>query len=320
MPSREQIRDRDDIDYRFLLEAGVRIGLVTCKVLPEPDPDARPLARAIRAAGHEPVEVPWDGDGIPLATVDHFVLRSCWNYFEAPDAFRAWIERAASQAPVINSPEVVSWNVHKRYLLTLESAGVPVIPTVLVRRGHDVKCVDLDELSRHGAATPNGKGLVIKPAVSAGSAQTRRFGADERAQAQEWLEHMLGGMDVLIQPYVDSFREPGERALIWIDGEWTHAVRKHPRFLGQDECVEASFPPTGDELEVADAALAVVPHRLAYARADLVTGADGSPMISELELMEPSLFFEQNEKALHRFIDVITRTPINTAPPSVPRP
>ncbi|MFN9969178.1 MAG: hypothetical protein ACK58T_04695, partial [Phycisphaerae bacterium] len=29
----------------------------------------------------------------------------------------------------------------------------------------------------------------------------------------------------------------GERALVWIDGEFTHAVRKSPRFAGNDEQV-----------------------------------------------------------------------------------
>ena len=34
--------------------------------------------------------------------------------------------------------------------------------------------------------------------------------------------------DLLVQPYLPSVEDHGERALVWIDGEFTHAVRKTP--------------------------------------------------------------------------------------------
>jgi hypothetical protein len=44
---------------------------------------------------------------------------------------------------------------------------------------------------------------------------------------------------------------------------------------------------------------------LLYARVDLAPGTDGSPLLMELELIEPSLFFECGPRALERLVDAI---------------
>jgi hypothetical protein len=100
----------------------------------------------------------------------------------------------------------------------------------------------------------------------------------------------------------------GERALVWIDGELTHAVRKSPRFEGQDETVSSEAM----EISSAEAALALrtlgaVDGPLLYARVDVALGPDGEPVVMELELVEPSLFFPQCGHALERFVAGIRR-------------
>jgi hypothetical protein len=111
---------------------------------------------------------------------------------------------------------------------------------------------------------------------------------------------------------------PGERALVWIDGELTHAVRKSPRFSGDDETVtEEAVPIEPAERELAQAAVTHVLERvlgpgldsgkggLLYARIDVVDD-EGSPRLCELELMEPSLFLLQDRRALERLVEAIT--------------
>ena len=45
--------------------------------------------------------------------------------------------------------------------------------------------------------------------------------------------------------------------------------------------------------------------RLLYARVDLIPGADGEPVLLELELTEPSLFFGHAADAAPRLADAI---------------
>ncbi|MCA9249932.1 MAG: hypothetical protein KDA54_02265 [Phycisphaerales bacterium] len=277
----------------------MRVGLVTCKTLPEPDPDAAPLDAALRARGHTPVMLPWDDastqcDGLKRAQLDLIVIRSPWNYFTAADAFKDWIERANGIAPVINGPSVVKWNMHKGYLLELAAAGVAIVPTTLIKSA---------DASAAKYAIASYGDVVIKPAIGAGSFGAGRFKNNE-ASALDHATKPATGRDVLIQPYLAGFEYPGERSLVWINGEWTHAIRKQPRFAGESESVDSGEPPTEAELAVADAAIRAVPHKFHYARADLVE-TEGGVVLSELELMEPSLFFDHSVTALDRFIAMI---------------
>jgi hypothetical protein len=66
--------------------------------------------------------------------------------------------------------------------------------------------------------------------------------------------------------------------------------------------------PSPAELALAAQALAAVPggpERLLYARVDLFPGPDGAPVLAELELTEPSLFFGCAAGAADRLAEAI---------------
>ena len=274
------------------------VRIATCLALPEADPDEAALAAALAAAGLHAALVAWDDPAAdwdaPIATL----LRSPWNYPLAPIAFLAWIDRAAAAAPMINPPDVVRANVHKRYLLELAAHGVPTVPTVLVERGQTCTLADLAAL-----AAP---GVVIKPAIGAASFATRRFAADDPA-ALAHLAAITAGGAALVQPYVASVEDHGERALIWIDGELSHAIRKAPRFAADDEHIDGPHPIAADERAVAEAALAPIADRILYGRVDLARDAAGRPMVMELELIDPSLYFAYCPGSADRFAAALRR-------------
>jgi len=280
----------------------MRVGLVTCRVLPEPDPDAKPLADALRARGHTPIDVPWDDPGFDLLGFDLFVIRSCWNYFEDPDGFLNWIMRALQCTPIVNSAEVVAWNLHKSYLHRLAVAGIPIVETHILDGNGDINDGALRSvIDRFGD-------VVIKPAVAAGSVGVKRFDRGNALQAVDYaLTLAQKGKDVMVQPYIGGFADPGERSLIWVDGQWTHAIRKNLRFSGQHERIDSADPPTSAELALAQAAIEQVPFPIYYARADMVMSDAGEPLLSELELMEPSLYFDHSAEALDRFVVMIEK-------------
>lgn len=279
---------------------GVDVALVSCRTLPEPDPDAAPLSAALAAAGIESEVVPWDGPAEDWSHARLTVLRSSWNYPQHHDAFLAWAEATARVTELWNPLPVVRWNSYKGYLLELERRGVPVAPTVLLRRGSTASL----------EAVLAGRGwtdVVIKPAVSAASYRTLRVGAGERRAGQRHLAELVAERDVLVQRYLPSVEDHGERALVWIDGKLTHAVRKSPRFDGEDESVSGAVPISPDEAALARRAVEVAPGPILYARVDVAPGPAGRPVVMELELIEPSLFFPQSPAALERFVAAIRR-------------
>jgi glutathione synthase/RimK-type ligase-like ATP-grasp enzyme len=274
----------------------MRLRVATCSTLPEVDPDEAPLAAALAAAGIDAALVAWDDPAADWTSPIPTVIRSTWNYSLARDAFLAWCDRVAAVAPLINPPEVAHANSHKRYLLELAARGVPTVPTTLVPQG--------------GALGDAGRGvdrLVIKPAVGAGSFGCKVFGAGERDAAAAHVAEWSARGDVLIQPYLTSVEDYGERSMVWIDGELSHAIRKSPRFAGDAEQVTGPFPIGVDERAVAEAALAPWTETILYGRVDLARDAYGNPCVMELELIEPSLFFAKHEPSAARFVAGLIR-------------
>jgi hypothetical protein len=95
--------------------------------------------------------------------------------------------------------------------------------------------------------------------------------------------------------------------MVWIDGEFTHAVRKTPRFAGGVEEVSEAIGMSPAERALGTAALAPFAADLLYARVDVAPGLDGQPVVMELELIEPSLFLLQSPQALERLVAAVRR-------------
>lgn len=279
----------------------IDVALASCVVLPEPDADLPPLLAGLRAAGLSVEVLGWDDPRADFASARITLLRSTWNYSVQPDAFLAWIDRVAACSALWNRRETVRWNTHKSYLLDLEARGVPVVPTHLARRGDSTPLAAI--LDARGWAD-----VVVKPAVSGGSRETMHVQAHTREAGEAHLRSLSAREDVLVQPYQRSVEAYGERALVWIDGELTHAVRKSPRFIGGVESVSAAVPIAPDEAELARRAIAVaagLTAPLLYARVDVARDARGAPQVMELELLEPSLFFPQAPAALDRYVAAV---------------
>jgi hypothetical protein len=274
--------------------------LVTCHDLPEPDHDAEPLARALDEAGITARVEAWDDPAVDWTAARLTVLRSTWNYHLRRQGFLAWAEQVAAVSQLINPLAAVRWNSHKRYLLELQERGLPVTPTLCLDRGREASLATI-------CREQGWDEVVVKPAVSASSYRTLRLGRDDLRQGQRHLQQLLAEGDVLVQAYLPAVEGYGERALVWIDGELTHAVRKSPRFARDEEAVSGVLPVAEAEAGLAHRALAAVDTPLLYARVDLAPGPTGQPLLMELELVEPSLFFPQSPAALERFVAAIAR-------------
>jgi glutathione synthase/RimK-type ligase-like ATP-grasp enzyme len=278
----------------------MRVFLATCRRLPEPDPDQDLLLAALQERGLVARMAAWDDSAVSWAEADLVVLRSTWDYYSSPVEFLAWAEWASGVSRLLNPVEVVRWNHHKRYLLELERGGVRVVPTALLPRGARTSLLEIMGVRRWSD-------VVVKPAISASSFRTARFDRQSVALGNEHLASIVAVGDALVQEYLPSVERYGERALVWIDGEFTHAVRKHPRLMGGVEAVSQAQPIAPDERALGEMALAGwKPGELLYARVDMARDQEGRPRVMELELIEPSLFLLQDPAALTRMAEAIS--------------
>ena len=288
------------------------IALVTVQAARATDEDLAPLESALQQAGAQVSIINWDDPTIDWSGFDLTVLRSCWDYTERYVEFLVWAERISQLTRMLNPFEVVRWNTDKHYLSELEQAGIAIVPSRFIEPDSDV----FAELQKFFDMHPDSAELVVKPAIGAGSRDTQRHARSQIEAITAHVERLLkAGRSVLLQPYLDRVDEAGETALIHFDGHYSHAIRKGP-LLRKDEgpTTELYAPeqidarqPEADERALASLVLAALPFAEvpAYARVDLIRGNDGKPVLLELELAEPSLFFLHAPDSAARFANVL---------------
>lgn len=278
----------------------LKVAFVTCQVLPEPDVDEYLLVATCRSHGIEAECVAWDDESAKWSRYDLAVVRSSWNYYEREEAFRAWISRTDKVTKLWNPASLMLRTIHKKYLLELQLAGIPIVPTYFVDRASPlpVSCMFVES----GVTK-----FVVKPAVSASSYMTRAFTTDQLTEAQDFLNEILRRCDGMVQEYIPSVAEGGEVAIVCIDGEITHAVTKNPRYHEGEESVSQGFEPSADQRLLAQRVLDTVPERHLYGRIDLMRLNSGDWVLSEAEFIEPSLYFIQHPPAVERFVEALKR-------------
>ena len=274
------------------------IGLTTTPAARDLDEDYAPLAAALDRLGFTADAPAWDDPAVDWRRYALVLLRSTWNYTEDLDAFLDWATRVSRVTRLLNGVDTVRWSTDKRYLLELDRAGVPIVPSAIAAPGETW-------------SPPAAADFVVKPSVGAGSRGARRFQADETAAARAHaLRLHAAGYHTLTQPYLHSVEANGETALMFIEGEFSHGVRKGPLLAAGGGEVEGLFAsesieprrPGADELSVANRAVAAIPGEPPlYARVDLIRDDTGRPRVLELELAEPTLFFAHGPGSADRF-------------------
>ncbi|MGI9185213.1 MAG: HAD hydrolase family protein [Solirubrobacteraceae bacterium] len=269
------------------------IVLVTATQMPKPDPESAAVVAALAEIGIHAELRPWD-QPYPFTDAPLVVCRTPWNYFNHAGAFLDWAAEVASATAFANPIELVRWNAHKSYLLDLEAAGVPIVPTRLVSR-------DDPPASRAQALGAEAE-VVIKPAVSGGGQGALRVDPRD-PRAGEHLSALLASGDALVQPFLPAV-QAGEVSLIYFEREFSHAVVKIP--AGGDYRVQAYYGgtvarhvPTPAQLAVGAATLGALPEAPLYARIDMVGGEQ--PRLMEAELIEPELFLPLVSGATQRY-------------------
>ncbi len=150
--------------------------------------------------------------------------------------------------------------------------------------------------------------------IGATSRETLRFDVTRAGleRATNHVERLLPAEDLLLQPYLAGVEKDGEFSLFYLDGQLTHGVQKLPRpgdYRSQDDfgAEDRSWEPTAAQIDVAQQALGCIEGDWLYARVDLLSGDAGEPLLIELELVEPSLFFRRAPRAAATLVRGLAR-------------
>lgn len=274
------------------------VALVTMEPMPaNAGTDHAPLAVALDRRGVVPIDVPWDHPRFDWSKVAVAVIRSTWDYHLRLPQFLAWTRRVPR---LLNPARAVAWNAHKGYLRQLEARAVPTIETAWVPQGPAPLLTQV--LQQHGW-----REAVVKPCVSGGAHLTQRCSLRDWGDGQQVLEEILQTGDAMVQPYVSTVETSQERSLVFIDGVYSHAVRRDP-ILETGAYGAHIAPASDDERWAAEQALrALELGPLLFARVDLIRDDAGELKLMELELIEPYLYLTLHTGAADALADAIVR-------------
>ncbi len=298
----------------------MKIALARCENLPYFESDDQLLWTSLKSLDVE-IDCPvWDDALVDWEKYDLIIPRLTWDYQEKMDAFRAWLVKYKSK--FLNPYEVLDWNFSKSYLAEL---NCPLVPTIFLnQRTADQGDLTMDEFKEIYQKLidfiEDTTIVFAKPMIGANSVGTLRIALDESNQSQlfDHLSKHLSYVGMLLQPYQATIESDGEFSLIFFDGKFSHAVQKKP--VPGDYKAQIDYGAKDSVYEPAQAWIAEseklvasvqtkfnLSEPLLYARCDYLLSSKGIPLLIELELIEPSLFFRGSQIKVDRFVTALLK-------------
>jgi len=280
----------------------VNLVFATCDHQPLIAPDDQPLADALKARGVDVTPIPWtELDPYSVLDAPPILLRSTWDYHRVPTMFVTWLQALEDAGrPTWNPPAVARGNVDKIYLKELAAAGI-AIPNTRWLDSIDGGAIDR-VLGEEGWGR-----AVLKPRIGATAYGT--FLVEHGAVLSDDQLQPARASGALLQEVVPEVVDRGEVSLVYMGGTFSHAVLKRApagEFRVQKDFGGAVEPTTPSPAAhaFADRVMTTVPSSCLYARVDLVESSPG-PLLMELELIEPELYFLIVPEAATRMAELI---------------
>jgi glutathione synthase/RimK-type ligase-like ATP-grasp enzyme len=267
--------------------------------------DDKVVQEALEKRGLRVTRTNWDNPNFDWSQTLCAIFRTTWDYFDRFAEFSMWLDVVSTKTQLINSIETIRWNIDKHYLQDLANKGVRIPPTLFIEKG------DTRSLSEITSTLP-WSNFILKPAISGAARHTYKFNHTTVAEYQEFFADLIAVEDMLVQEFQTNILSKGEIAIMVFGGTVTHAVLKRARpgdFRVQDDFGGTVHPhkPTEEEIQFAEMIVKQVSPLPAYARVDLMWDNSNALVLSELELIEPELWFRKHQPAAEMLAEAVLK-------------
>jgi hypothetical protein len=244
--------------------------------------------------------VSWRTQKVDWDRYEVVIIRSPWDYQQDVEGFIEVLKDIHKSSARLENPlSLVLWNIDKTYLRDLETDGIRIVPTLW---GEQLEYGTLDTAYREFEVDE----LIIKPTVSANADNTFRLPQDSSTDLQNNIIQVFSKQAYMIQPFMRGIVEEGEYSLFYFGGNYSHTILKKPGtgdFRVQEEHGGSlhSVDPEEQLLYRARQTMDLLKPQPLYARADYVRTQENDFALMELELIEPSLYFNMDADSPRRF-------------------
>lgn len=247
----------------------------------------------------------WDNPTFDWSNTKSIVFRAIWDYHNRLIEFTSWLNKIKTQTILINDFETIKWNIDKRYLLDLKASGCNIVTSTFIKKGSTSSLREIIELNRYSD-------VVLKPTISAGGRDTIAIKNKEINQYEAQFKLLIQHEDFIIQPFQKNILTKGEITFVLFDGKYQHAILKKAKqgeFRVQDDFGGSvhDYSPTEKEINFVEKALTFTSHSPIYARVDVIWDNNNELTVSELELIEPELWFRNNPESADNLAEAINK-------------
>lgn len=258
------------------------------------------LIEPLNKLGWSVEKISWRKANVDWNKFNAVIVRSTWDYQTDHLKFLKVLEEIdQSNAHLENSLSILKWNMNKLYLRDLEQKEIPVPPTIWEKHFAAEESEKYFDLL-------NTDEIIIKPNISGNADDTFRLKRYDLKKFLPELKYFFNNREFMVQSFMSNIIDEGEYSLFNFGGQFSHAILKKPKekdFRVQEEHggILKSINPSEHLLETAKTILdKIEPHPL-YARIDLVRIEGNQFALMELELIEPSLYFNMDSESPDRF-------------------
>ncbi|WP_298420678.1 hypothetical protein [uncultured Kordia sp.] len=253
------------------------------------------VKEALEKEGLHVEKIAWDDVNFDWNTTKYALFRTTWDYFDRFQEFSSWLKDVEQKTILLNSTKTIYWNIDKHYLQDVDKAGVKIVPTYFMEKGDTRTLAQLHQ-------ELGWKHTVLKPCISGAARHTYKLNLHTIKKHEILYKNLISDEAMMLQPFMEQIVTKGEISLIVINGNYTHAILKKAKagdFRVQDDFGGSvhEYNPSQAEIEFAENAVKACIESPMYARVDIIWDNDDKLAISEIELIEPELWFRFNNDA-----------------------
>lgn len=253
------------------------------------------VKESLEKQGLKVLRLSWDNPTFDWSSTKYVLFRTTWDYFDRYDEFSVWLNKVSKQTTLLNSENIIRWNIDKHYLQDLQKKGVHICESYFIEKGESKT---LQNIANHYKLNE----FVLKPCVSGGGRHTYKIDKNSIEKHEAIFKELIANEAMIIQPFQYNIVDKGEISLMVMNGKYTHAVLKIAKkgdFRVQDDFggTVHDYQPTQKEIAFAENAVKACLEIPIYARVDVFIDNNNKLAIAELELIEPELWFRNHPKA-----------------------
>lgn len=236
--------------------------------------------------------IAWD-EGNDYSKYDLAIIRSIWGYEEDVKRFEEFLDTLTkNNVTILNNVSIMQNNYYKeKQFELLDKYDIPHIKTAFIpENSKDIAAIVKENMENE---------MIIKPSISASGKNTYLLNSNSErkntislSEVNSKYKEINKTTSLMLQPFIKEI-DDGEISLIYIDGKFSHAIKRFPSIFNDTKGVSYLADVPKKLLDLGDKVLEIKEYQGAlYERIDVVK-KDNEYIVMELELVEPALFIKE---------------------------